>query len=152
MSAQATEMTVRKSVLVPCPAEEAFALYTEGIASWWPLATHSVGEERVRSAVFEGRVGGRIYEIWDDGQERDWGTVLVWEPPHRVVYSWQPNPERPAATEVEIRVTAEGDGARLDLEHRGWERLGTDAAGVQANYDTGWDVVLGAYVADAANL
>jgi uncharacterized protein YndB with AHSA1/START domain len=150
MTTQTTDLTVRKSVVVPCTPEQAFALYTEGIASWWPLATHSVGEEKACSAVFEGRAGGRIYEIWDDGQERDWGTVLVWEPPHRAVYSWQPNPERPAATEVEIRVSAEGDGARLDLEHRGWERLGTEAATVYENYETGWDVVLGAYVAGAA--
>jgi uncharacterized protein YndB with AHSA1/START domain len=147
MSTHTTDLVVRKSVAVRCAPEQAFALFTEGVASWWPLATHSVGEERARSAVFEGRVGGRIYEIWDDGQEHDWGEVLVWEPPHRVVYSWQPNPKRPAATEVEVRVVAEGDGARVELEHRGWERLGAEATEAYGNYDGGWDTVLAAYVA-----
>ena len=144
-----TGLTVRKSVVVSCSPEQAFSLFTEGVASWWPLSTYSVGDEKTRSVVFEGRVGGRIYEIWDDGQERDWGTVITWEPPHRVVYSWQPNPARPASTEIEVWVTPDGDGARLELEHRGWERLGGDAAESFGNYDGGWDVVLAAYVVAA---
>jgi uncharacterized protein YndB with AHSA1/START domain len=144
-----TDLTVRKSIVVSCSPEEAFSLFTEGVASWWPLSTHSVGDDKARSAVFEGLVGGRIYEIWNDGQEREWGTVLTWEPPHRVVFSWQPNPDRPASTEVEVRVTREGDGARLELEHRGWERLGGEAAEAYGSYDRGWDVVLAAYVAGA---
>lgn len=142
----ATDLTVRKSITVSCPPEEAFALFTEGAASWWPLATHSTGKERARSVVVEGRVGGRIYEIWDDGEERDWGTVLVWEPPRRVVYSWQPNPDRLAPTEVEVRIGPDGDGAILELEHRGWERLGEDAEETQRDYDRGWDTVLAAYL------
>jgi DNA-binding transcriptional ArsR family regulator/uncharacterized protein YndB with AHSA1/START domain len=144
-----TDLAIRKSVVVSCPPEQAFSLFTEGVAGWWPLATHSVGEEKVRSAVFEAGVGGRIYEIWADGQERDWGEVIVWEPPHRVVYSWQPNEDRPAATEIEVRVTPDGDGARLDLEHRGWERLGGEAAEAYGHYTGGWDVVLSAYVTGA---
>jgi uncharacterized protein YndB with AHSA1/START domain len=147
-----TDLTVRKSIVVSCSPEQAFSLFTEGVAGWWPLSTHSVGEAKVRSAVFEGRVGGRIYEIWDDGQERDWGTVLTWEPPHRVVYSWQPNADRPASTEIEVRVTPEGDGARLDLEHRGWERLGDEAAEVHGRYDGGWDIVLAAYLLGARRM
>jgi len=149
MSTHATDLTVRKSIAVRCSPEQAFSLFTEGVASWWPLATHSVGHERARSAVFEGRIGGRIYEIWDDGQEHEWGEVLVWEPPHRVVYSWQPNPERPAGTEVEVRVAPEGDGARVELEHRGWERLGAEAAEAHESYAGGWDTVLAAYAAGA---
>jgi hypothetical protein len=70
--------------------------------------------------------------------------VLVWEPPHRLVWSWQPNPERPAATEVEVRFERAGDGARLELEHRAWERLGEEGPRVRENYATGWDVVLSA--------
>jgi hypothetical protein len=78
MSTQTGDMTVHKAIRVACSAEHAFATFTEGITSWWPLATHSVGEARARSAVFETRVGGRLYEVWDDGTERDWASVLVW--------------------------------------------------------------------------
>ena len=75
--------------------------------------------------------------------------MLVWEAPHRVVYSWQPNPDRPASTEVEVRFVEEGAGARLELEHRGWERFGAQAEEAHGGYDTGWDTVLAAYATGA---
>jgi uncharacterized protein YndB with AHSA1/START domain len=149
MSTPVADLTVRKSVTVVCSVEHAFATFTEGIDAWWPLSTHSVGKRRARRAVVEGKTGGRIYEVWDDGAEHEWGSVLVWEPPRRVVYSWQPNPERPAPTEVEVRFVSEGDGTRVELEHRGWERLGDVAAEAREGYESGWDTVLGAYAARA---
>ena len=151
MSTEATDLTIRKTITVSRPIEDAFWLFTEGIGTWWPLATHSVGDERAETAVFEGRVGGRIYERWDDGTEAPWGEVLVWEPPRRVVYSWQPNPERPAPTEVEVRFLPEGDSTRVELEHRGWERMGADASEAMAGYDSGWPVVLASYVERAGS-
>lgn len=136
---------IRKSVTVRRPLEEAFALFTDGIDTWWPLATHSIYEERAKTAVFEGRPGGRLYEISVDGDEGVWGTVSVWEPPHRIVYSWHPGRGQETAQEVEIEFAAEGDGTRIEMEHRGWERAPEKRAG----YDTGWDFVLGRYVAAA---
>ena len=150
MTTQETRMTIRKAISVSCPVEHAFATFTDRIATWWPLGTHSIGEERAQTCVFEGRVGGRLYEIWDDGTECDWGAVTAWEPPHRIVFSWQPNPESPAPTEVELCFAAEGDGTRVEVEHRGWERLGDRAAEAYESYDSGWSGVLSIFAKAAA--
>jgi len=146
MSANAVDTTVRKTVHVSCPPARAFELFTSGIAAWWPLCTHSLGEERAVSCAFEARPGGRIYETWDDGSEREWGTVRVCEPPTLLVYDWQPNPDRPAATEVKVRFAADGAGTRVELLHRGWERLGAEGGGVRESYESGWEVVLRGFV------
>ena len=145
----ATDLTVRKTISVACSVEHAFATFTEGISTWWPLGTHSIGDARAQEAVFERRAGGRIYEIWDDGREHDWGILLTWDPPHRLVYSWSPNPEQTMPTEVEVRFTSEAGGTRVELEHRGWERLGENATDRQQRYETGWDIVLAAYAEEA---
>jgi uncharacterized protein YndB with AHSA1/START domain len=145
MSTQATEV-VRRSVTVSRTTEDAFRLFTEGIATWWPLESHSIGKDGVdpETVVLEGRTGGRMYERMADGDEAHWGTILAWEPPHRVVISWELRPERPA-TEVEVRFSPEGDGTRVELEHRGWERLGEQADEARSSYVTGWEYVLGRY-------
>jgi uncharacterized protein YndB with AHSA1/START domain len=130
--------------------EEAFGVFTNEIASWWPVTDHSVEADRVEAVVLEGRVGGRLYERWRDGRESDWGRVLAWEPPSRLVLSWSPNPERSATTEVEVRFTAlEADHTRVELEHRGWERLGDLAAEIRGNYREGWPGVLDSFATAA---
>lgn len=95
--------------------------------------------------TFEGRVGGRVYETAPDGTEHLWGTVTEWDPPRRIVFTWHPG--RPVDTRQEVEVTFQlaGEGSRTDLVHSGWEHLGERAAEIRANYDTGWDVVLGRY-------
>jgi uncharacterized protein YndB with AHSA1/START domain len=147
MSTQAADLTVRKSLTVAAPVERAFEVFTERIGTWWPLDTHSIGHERARDAVLEGREGGGLYEVMDGGETAPWATVLAWEPPSRIVLSWHVNPTVPA-TEVEVRFSPEGDGTRVVLEHRGWERLGDDADAARGAYEEGWDVVLGPF-ADA---
>jgi len=141
---------VRVSVSVRCPVERAFEVFTEEASEWWPFEGHSIGEGRARSVVMDGRVGGRIYEVMDDGSEADWGTFAVWEPPHRIEFDWQPNPERPAPTSVVVTFTPEGDGTRVDLEHRKWEVLGVGAVESRASYATGWELVLGRYAGAAS--
>lgn len=146
MTQQAIEIeAIRKSVTVDASVERAFEIFTEGIATWWPLRTHSVGRERSETVVMEGRAGGRLYERLTDGEEALWGTILVWEPPHRLVFSWHPGRSEDTSQEVELRFTSEGAGARIELEHRGWERLGERAAEVRPQYDEGWNGVLGLY-------
>jgi uncharacterized protein YndB with AHSA1/START domain len=143
MSTQAQIEAIRKSVTVNVPVEQAFEAFTDGIASWWPLATHSYGHEKATAAVFEGREGGRVYERQEDGTEADWAEVVAWEPPGRFVLDWKIAP-----SEVEVRFTDEGGVTRVDLEHRGWDRAGEGAEAKRQDYDGGWDVVLGTYVSE----
>jgi uncharacterized protein YndB with AHSA1/START domain len=150
MSTHVTVTPVRKSVIVKRPPAEAFRLFTDGIATWWPLRSHSVAEERTETVVFEPREGGRVYERRADGSISYWAEVLVWEPPRRFVLSWQPNPDAPAATELEVTFTPEGDRTRVDLEHRGWERLGEAAELKRTEYEAGWDGVLDRYAGTTA--
>jgi uncharacterized protein YndB with AHSA1/START domain len=138
-----TEVVVRKSILVDAPPEEAFRTFTEGLDGWWPLATHSFAGDDATAAVMEPRPGGRFYERDKSGGERDWGHVVAWEPPARIVLAWEITEP---ATELELRFAAEADGTRLELEHRGWERLAEAGGEKRSGYDQGWDVVLGRYV------
>jgi uncharacterized protein YndB with AHSA1/START domain len=136
-------LVVRKTVTVQPSPERAFALFTEHIGEWWPFGSHSIHGDKVDRLVFERRVGGRVYERTADGEEADWATVLAFEPPSRFLLEWRVNPSR-AATELEVTFTPNGSGTRVDLEHRGW-----DAEERHRSYDSGWDVVLGEYVAAA---
>ena len=146
MSQQTGEMVLTKTITVGLPVEDAFRLYTEGIARWWPYATHSVEKENVETVVFEAREGGRIYERAKSGDEHVWGTVLTWEPPSKIVHSWHPSRSEDTAQRVEIRFGADGSGTRVELVHTGWEELGDRAAEMLGSYDSGWDYVLGRYV------
>ena len=150
MSEQATDLVVRRSVVVARSPEDAFRVFTEEIARWWPVETHSIGKDGrpAEAVIVDGREGGRFYERTGSATEH-WGTILVWEPPARIVFSWELRPERPP-TEVDVRFTAEGDGTRVDLEHRGFERLGDEAEEVRTAYSEGWPKVLERY-AELAN-
>ena len=142
------DLTVRKSVTVNCSPAEAFELFTERKTEWWPYESHAASGEKPAEVVYEPRVGGRVYDRLNDGRENQWATVLVWEPPHRVAIEWRVNPANPP-TELEVRFTSEGTGTRVDLEHRGWERYEERANEFFGEYNTGWDFVLGRYVAAA---
>ena len=102
MTNQTAIEPVRKQIAVASDVETAFRTFTEDIAAWWPVAGHSkTGEGSV--PVFEGRTGGRMYERARDGQEHDWATILVYEPPHRVVLEWTVNSAAPP-TEVPTKI------------------------------------------------
>jgi uncharacterized protein YndB with AHSA1/START domain len=148
-STQTEDLTIRKSVTVNCSPEQAFDFFTKHKTEWWPYETHAASGEKPAEVIYEPSVGGRVYDRLRDGRENQWATVLAWEPPHRLVIEWKVNPANPA-TELEVRFTAEGDGTRVDLEHRGWERYGEAAQESFGSYNTGWDFVLGRYV-DGAN-
>jgi len=133
---------LRKEVVLPLPPERAFALFTAGVGLWWPLAAHSVGQARAASCAIEPRVGGAWVETLDDGTRHVWGTVVVWDPPRRLVTTWHPGRAAETAQEIEVRFVAAGDGTRVELEHRNWQRLGVTAAATRRGYETGWDGVL----------
>jgi uncharacterized protein YndB with AHSA1/START domain len=139
---------VRRTVQVSCTARVAFRVFTDEIDSWWPLAAHSVGQGRAVGCYFEGREGGRIYETLRDGSLHLWGTVTVWDPPRRVVFSWHPGRDAGSAQEVELTFEDQAGGStRVELTHRGWEALGERGADVREAYQSGWSGVLERYVA-----
>lgn len=136
---------VRKTVTVDCAVEEAFRVFTADAQSWWPTDTHSIHGDAVREIVFEEREGGEVFEISSSGEKGHWATVLSWEPPNRLVLAWNILERDPVATELEVHFVPEGDGTRVELEHRGWDALGKGADEKRDDYDTGWEHVLGVY-------
>ncbi|MEA2444864.1 MAG: hypothetical protein QOJ12_2156, partial [Thermoleophilales bacterium] len=130
MTVHEADTAVRSEIVVDAPIERAFNVFTEGYQTWNP-PEHHIGEAEIDTSVMEPREGGRWYEIGVDGSECDWGRVVVWEPPTRVVLAWQistqwkydPDPSR--ASEVDVRFTALGDDqTRVEVEHRHLERHG----------------------------
>ena len=132
---------------VSCPVDHAFDVWTSKIARWWP-ADHSVSGENGLQVVLEGRPGGRIFERTSSGTEHEWGEVVVWEPPTRLAYLWHLRRDRADATEVEIRFIDQGDSTtRVEIEHRGWERLGAQGPTWRDANRGGWSTLLPHYVA-----
>jgi uncharacterized protein YndB with AHSA1/START domain len=151
VTTETTIAPVHKTITVRCPVEHAFRTFTEGIGGWWPTLTHSVGGEE-SDVRFEPGSDGMLVERMNNGRERIWGYVLDWDPPRRLRISWHPEEDRARtrvheATEVEVAFSPEGDGTRVDLVHRGWERLKERATEARAGYDGGWNFVLGQYAA-----
>jgi uncharacterized protein YndB with AHSA1/START domain len=136
---------VRRSVVVPADPARAFRRFTEEIASWWPLATHSVGEGRSETVAFECREGGRIYERTADGERVPWGTVTRWEPSRRVAFTWHPGEAPSDPTDVDVRFSQVEGGTLVELDHSGWERLGAGWEERRRDYDSGWKGVLARY-------
>jgi uncharacterized protein YndB with AHSA1/START domain len=140
---------VRKSITVRAPQATAFRVFTEGMATWWPLETHHIGKAAPQTIVIEPRVGGRCLERGVDGSECVWGHVMVWEPPARYVFSWEisadfqidPN----LITEVEVRFIAESpERTRVELEHRLLDRYGERRDEMHKTFDSpgGWTGLL----------
>jgi len=137
-----------KSIDVRRPPAEAFRLFTEEISAWWPMKNHSrardaAGEVTVR-VDFEGRVGGRIYETLNTGEQREWGEVLAYEPSRRVVFSFQMGRAKENSGEVEVRfdpLESHPGACRVTLTHAHWERLGDDAEIMRGRFAGGWEFV-----------
>jgi uncharacterized protein YndB with AHSA1/START domain len=150
--AETTGIAVRKTITVRAPQQRAFVVFTEQFGTWWP-AEHHIGEADLADAFIEPKVGGRYFERGVDGSECDWGQVLAYDPPDRVVLSWhlqgdwKYHPDPAKASEIEIRFIAEGpDRTRVELEHRHIERHDL-AEEVAKSIDTpdGWSGILQRY-------
>ncbi len=132
------------SFTVDCSPEHAFEVWTTKASAWWP-ADHTISREKAITVTFEPRPAGRVYERTADGTEHEWGQVVAWEPPHRLVYIWHMPTGAANPTEVEITFTADGDATTVAIEHRGWERFGADAEKRRAANRTGWEDVIPTY-------
>jgi uncharacterized protein YndB with AHSA1/START domain len=146
---------VVRSVTVPLPPGDAFALFTTGMGRWWPLATHSISADTHEGIVtatdvtMGTGVGGRIVESMSDGTQAEWGEVLEWDPPRRVAFTWNPTLEDRPFTHVVVTFSPADEGTRVELVHTGWERLGDHGLRLRRGYDEGWPIVLDRFIAAA---
>ena len=144
---------IRKQIDVEAPQVTAFDVFTTGMNTWWKAEYSIVGEPRV-GIVVEPREGGRWFEQGESGGECTWGSVVVWDPPRRLVLTWQLTAEwqydADLVTELEIRFEATGPtSTRVELEHRGLEAYGEHASMVRSIFDTpeGWAGILEGFAA-----
>jgi uncharacterized protein YndB with AHSA1/START domain len=161
MTTPAQDTTVRTEVVVDAPADRAFRLFTERFDRIKPREHNMLGVD-IAESVFEPRAGGRVYDRGVDGSECQWGRVLAFEPPDRILFSWDINPSWQIETdlaktsEVEVRFLADGpDRTRVELEHRHLDRHGDGWEGMREGVraDQGWPLYLqrfSAAVTDAA--
>jgi len=153
MSTQASDTSVSTSIVVEAPIERAFSVFTEDFGSFKPPEHNLLGAD-IEETVFETRVGGQIYDRAVDGSECRWARVLAYDPPDRVVFSWdidtqwqiETDPEK--TSEVEVQFIAEApERTRVELEHRNLDRHGDgweperDAVGSEG----GWPLYLARY-------
>ena len=150
MSTQASETSVQTSIVVEAPIDRAFSVFTDGFGSFKP-PEHNLLEVEIADTVFESHVGGHIYDRGVDGSECRWARILEYEPPNRVVFSWdispywQVEPDEAKTSEVEVRFIAESaDRTRVELEHRNLDRHGDgwEAAREGVGGDQGWPLYL----------
>jgi uncharacterized protein YndB with AHSA1/START domain len=136
--------SVRKFLSVKAPPDVAWRVFTEKMGAWWPLDNYKIGKAKAVDAVVEPHVGGRWYERGDDGSTCEWGSVLAWEPPKRLVLSWDITADwqfdANLKTEIEIRFIPEGkDSTRVELEHRHLDRYGARRDEMRRVFDTEGD-------------
>jgi hypothetical protein len=143
---------LRFTFVVACGTDHAFNTWTERAAAWWPRQ-HTMAQEEVAEIVFEPHVGGRIFERTRAGGENEWGEVTIYDRPRRIAYLWFIAADRSDATEVEIRFVEVGARqTRVEIEHRGWERLGPERGPAWRDVNQGgWDGVLPCYLAACAS-
>jgi Activator of Hsp90 ATPase homolog 1-like protein len=140
--------SIRKQIIVEVPCKQAFEVFTGQMGAWWNSAYH-IGGEPFAEIVIEPHEGGAWYEVDESGTRCDWGRVLVWDPPRRVLLNWQisarwmHDPDQ--VTELDLRFTPLSDSTTLvELEHRKLENLGEAAAGIRVQLDdpSGWQGLL----------
>jgi uncharacterized protein YndB with AHSA1/START domain len=153
MSMQAAATSVRSSIVVDAPIERAFSVFTEDFGGFKPRE-HNLLAVDIAETKFEPRVGGHIYDRGIDGSECRWARVLAYEPPDRVVFSWDINMQWQIETdigrtsEVEVRFISEApERTRVELEHRNLDRHGAGWEGVRDGVDSGegWPLYLRRY-------
>ncbi|HUZ12062.1 MAG TPA: SRPBCC family protein [Caulobacteraceae bacterium] len=150
MNHSITPAPVKKSLAVAATPERAFDAFTRRFDAWWPRS-HSIGASPLQTAVLEPRAGGRWFGRLQDGTEADWGEVLVWDAPRRLLLAWRIGADwryRPdLLTEVEVTFTPTADGTQVTLEHRLLENMGAAGEGARAAFDSegGWGLLLRLY-------
>lgn len=146
-----TVAAVRKTIDVAVAPERAFAVFCDNMKAWWPMDTHHIGAHDAVDVLLEPRAGGRWFERDAQGAECDWGRVLAYEPPSRLVLDWQIGAawsfDPGLHTEVEVRFLPVDGGTRVELEHRDLEAFGDAAPEMATTFDSpgGWPGLLEAF-------
>jgi uncharacterized protein YndB with AHSA1/START domain len=144
-------LSLRVSVTVDAAATTAFHAFTARIGEWWVREFTWSGPECLDAIGIEPRLGGTAYELGPHGFRLDWGRVLAWDPPQRLVLAWQiapdrvPQPDPACASEVEVHFHTRGEGTLVDLEHRFFDRHGPAGADYRRNMAIGWQELLDRY-------
>ena len=133
---------VIKTVAVPVDPDRAFAIFTDRLGDWWPLATHSLFRQSAAGVTLEPRLGGDIVEESETGERAVWGTLTTWEPPARLGMWWHPGSDPADATRVIVEFVPRARGTLVTLTHDLWEQRRGDSDESRADYDIGWDIVL----------
>jgi hypothetical protein len=143
---------VRRSIEVKATPERAFETFTAGMIRWWPKE-YTINKSPFKDIVMEPRVNGRWFERGEDNSECQWGKVLAWEPPSRVLLAWQITPafsyDPKLVTEMDVRFTAAGQGTRVEVEHR-LDGFGDAAEEMFKIFDGGWPGLLASFAKEAA--
>ncbi|MEZ4657966.1 MAG: SRPBCC domain-containing protein [Caldilineaceae bacterium] len=136
---------VVKSITVQCPQALAFRVWTTDVDLWWPKA-HVLSGDPNTEVRLEEHVGGRFYERTSSGEEKTWGEILTWEPPHRLAFTWYLGTDAQQPTVVDVRFHAENARrTRVDLEHRGPDLIGELWNSRVERFIAGWDAVFESY-------
>jgi uncharacterized protein YndB with AHSA1/START domain len=150
MNEVAAIAAVRKTIRVKAPVAHAFDVFTNGLARWWPR-DHGVGKLPIQKVLIEPRLGGRWLEISEDGTETAVATIVLWEPPNRLVLLWQINaqwkPDAAMKSEVDVRFLADGaEATTVELVHHKFETMGAEAGvSMRKDVDGGWPGLLERY-------
>jgi len=133
---------IRQSVHVHCPIEDAFRLFTERFAEWWPLALHSIAGDDAEKCAIEPWRGGRVFECTRSGEEIEWGSVTAWDPPEHLKLMWHPGGPADSSQTVDVEFQTEADGTRVTVIHTGWETSAVPVCGLQGDHSIGWPAIV----------
>jgi uncharacterized protein YndB with AHSA1/START domain len=148
---------VRKTVRVKAPIAHAFDVFTSGLTRWWPH-NHGIGKKPIQKVLMEPHLGGRWLEISEDGTQTSVATIIVWEPPHRLVMVWQVNaqwkPDQAMKSEVDVRFTPDGPNAtKVELLHHRFETMGAETgASLRKDVNGGWPGLMDRFAQEAERI
>lgn len=133
---------IRQNVRVDCPIEDAFRLFTEAFGDWWPAALYSQSGDDVETCVMEPWPGGRVFERTRSGDEFSWGSIVEWDPPHHLRFTWDISGGNDDKQAVDVTFDVDADGTKVTVIHSGWETPGVAVNALRMDCTAMWHAVL----------
>jgi len=135
-------VAVQQSVVVDCPIQDAFRLFTDAFGDWWPAALYSHNGEDVDTCVMEPWPNGRVFERTRSGEEVLWGSILEWDPPRHLRFTWNLSGAKDEREIVDVRFDVDADGTKVTVIHSGWELSGVAVNAIVMQGAAMWPAVL----------